>query len=109
MYGYDIVDYLDGVFSIAILDTKKEELFLARDHLGVKPLYYYMENHVLYFSTSIHKMFKEFDVQPILNEQSVGEIFGVGPAHTPGLGVFQDIFELKPAHYAVFNKNRHSF
>ena len=105
LYGYDIVNYLDGVFTIAIWDTKKEELFLARDHLGVKPLYYYMENHVLYFSVSIKNLFQEFNLRPILNAQSIGEIFGIGPAHTPGLGIFKDVFELKPAHIAVFNKN----
>lgn len=64
-----------------------------------------MENRVLYFSSSIKKLFDEFNLTPTLNEQSLGEIFGIGPAHTPGFTPFKNMFELKPAHYSVFNEN----
>ena len=50
-YGSKCVNYLDGVFSFAIYDTKKNNLFIARDRIGIKPLYYSLNQNVLRFSS----------------------------------------------------------
>ena len=44
-YGKDVVNHLNGIFAFAIWDSEKEELFMARDHFGVKPLFYTMQNN----------------------------------------------------------------
>ena len=102
-YGKDIVKHLNGAFAFAIWDNKNKELFLARDHLGIKPLFYTMYNNSFIFATSIKELFKYPGLPKILNAQGISELLGIGPAHTPGTTVFDNIFELKPGHFAVFN------
>lgn len=108
-YGKDVVHHLNGIFSFAIWDSEKEELFMARDHFGVKPLFYTMQNNSFIFASEIKTLFQYPGVQKILDSQGVSELFGIGPAHTPGTTVFNNIFELKPAHFAVFNRSGFHF
>ncbi len=103
-YGYEVVNHLNGVFSFAIWDSRKKELFLARDHFGIKPLFYTLSRNCLIFASEIKALFEYPDVEKILDNQGISELFGIGPAHTPGTTVFKNIYELKPAHYAVFNE-----
>lgn len=102
-YGKNVVNYLNGIFAFAIWDTSKNELFLARDHFGVKPLFYTLLDDTLIFGSEIKSLFKYPGVEKIVDKEGISELFGIGPAHTPGTTVFKNIFELKPAHLAVFN------
>ena len=104
-YGNDVVNHLNGIFSFVIWNSKKEELFITRDHFGVKPLFYTMRNNSFIFASEIKAIFQYPGVEKILDSQGISELFGIGPAHTPGLTVFYNIFELKPAHFAIFNKS----
>ena len=102
-YGKNVVNYLNGIFAFAVWDTSKNELFLARDHFGVKPLFYTLLDDTLIFGSEIKALFKYPGVEKTVDSQGISELFGIGPAHTPGTTVFKDIFELKPAHFAVYN------
>lgn len=104
-YGYDVVNKLNGVFSFAIWNESKQELYLARDHFGIKPLYYTFINNTLIFSSDIKSILKFPEVKTEVDVNGISELFGLGPAHTPGTAVFKNIHELKPAHYAIFNKS----
>ncbi len=104
-YGKDIVNHLNGTFAFAIWNSKTEELFIARDHFGVKPLFYTLQNDTFIFASEIKALFEFPGVEKILDSQGISELFGIGPAHTPGTTVFKDIFELKPAHFAIYNKS----
>ena len=102
-YGKDVVHHLNGIFAFAIWDSNNEELFMARDHFGVKPLFYTMQNNSFIFASEIKALFQYPGVPKILDSQGISELFGIGPAHTPGTTIFNNIFELKPAHFAIFN------
>ena len=104
-YGYDIVSHLNGIFAFAVWDSKKEELFLARDHFGVKPLFYTQVDNHFVFASEIKALFQFPNVEKIVNDQGIGELFGIGPSHTPGTTVFKNVFELKPAHFAIYNQS----
>ena len=104
-YGKDVVKHLNGIFAFAILDTNRQELFLARDHFGIKPLFYTILNDTFVFASEIKGLFEYPGVRKVLDKQSISELFGIGPAHTPGTTVFKDIFEIKPAHFGIFNKS----
>ena len=104
-WKYDVVKKLNGIFSFAIWDSKKNELFLARDHFGVKPLFYTIYNNTLVFASEIKALFKYPGIEAKLDEQSIAELFGIGPARTAGLGIFKNIYEIKPAHFGIFNES----
>lgn len=104
-FGKKIVNYLNGIFSFAIWNSKTEELFLARDHFGVKPLFYTTFDNTFIFASELKAIFEYPNMQKILDKQGLSELFGIGPAHTSGLTVYKDIYEIKPAHYAIYNKS----
>lgn len=106
-YGIDCVKYLNGIFSFCIYSKNSNSLFLCRDHLGIKPLFYTLidNNKTLIFASEIKALLKYPSVTPILDKQGVLELFGLGPAHSPGVTYFKNIFELKAGHFAFFNKD----
>ena len=104
-WGYDVVKKLNGIFAFAIWDKSKNELFFARDHFGVKPFYYTQVDTTFIFGSEIKSLLKFPGIQAELNNQSICELIGLGPAHTPGVGIFKNLNELKPAHYGIYNKN----
>ena len=104
-YGYNVVNHLNGIFAFAIWNEGKKELFLARDHFGVKPLFYSIKDNQLIFASEIKALFEYPSIYPKIDGQGISELFGIGPAHTPGVGVFKGIEELKPANYLVFNRS----
>lgn len=102
-YGNDVVHHLNGIFSFAVWNSRKKKLFLARDHFGVKPLFYTINNNTFIFGSEIKALFEYPDIEKVLDSQGISELFGIGPSHTPGTTIFKNIYELKPAHFAVFN------
>lgn len=104
-YGFEVVNHLNGIFAFAIWNKNKKELFMARDHFGVKPLYYSIKDNELIFASEIKSLFEYPSIYPCIDKNGISELFGIGPAHTAGTTVFKDIYELKPASYMIFNKN----
>ena len=104
-YGPSVLHRLNGIFSFAIWNEEKQELFLVRDHFGIKPLYYTLLDNTLAFASEVKALFKHPKVKVELDSSSICELFGLGPAHTPGNGIFKNIKELKPAHFLLFNKS----
>ncbi len=96
--------YLNGIYAFAIEDNLNHSIFLCRDRFGVKPLFYTFVGESLVFASEIKALFEFPEVKPVIDKNSLCEIFGIGPARTQGVGVFKDIHELKPASFAVFNK-----
>lgn len=104
-YGNDVVNHLNGIYAFAIWNSQKQELFLARDHFGIKPLFYTLQNGTLLFASEIKALFAYPGVEKEIDSQGISELFGIGPAHTPGTTVFKNIYEIKPAHFGVFNSS----
>ena len=104
-FGSDIVKRFNGIFSFAIWNENKQELFLARDHFGIKPFYYTIVDDNLIFASEVKALIKHPLVELKIDKQGIGELLGIGPAHTPGISIFKNIFEIKPAHFAIYNKS----
>ena len=104
-YKEEIVNKLNGIFSFAIWDENNQSLFMARDHFGVKPLFYTIFNNALVFASEVKALLKYPGVEAILDEQGISELFGIGPAHTNGITAFKNIYELKPANYMIYNED----
>ncbi|WP_374721193.1 asparagine synthase (glutamine-hydrolyzing) [Peribacillus tepidiphilus] len=92
------VDLLNGIFAFAVWDSKENVLFMARDRLGVKPLFYSFINDGLVFGSELKAILAHPEVKPELDREGLAEIFGLGPSRSPGSGVFRNIQELRPAH-----------
>lgn len=108
-YGPDFVSRLNGIFAIAIYDISHETLYLFRDHMGVKPLYYTTYDNSTYrgtfiFASEMKSLFKFPGVSPHITRESFCEVFGTGPAKTSGKGVFANVREVLPASYLAVNK-----
>ena len=104
-FGKDIIKELNGIFAFAIWDSKNEQLFMCRDHFGVKPFFYTQVNDYFIFASEIKALFAHPLVKKEINSQGICELFGIGPAHTLGTTVFKNIFEIKPAHLAIYNRS----
>ncbi|WP_044748755.1 asparagine synthase (glutamine-hydrolyzing) [Bacillus alveayuensis] len=98
------LQFFNGIFSFAIWDEKRQQLFLGRDRLGVKPLFYRHDGSSLLFGSELKAILAHRDVKIEVNREGLAEIFGLGPSRTPGHGVFYGIDELRPAHALTFSR-----
>lgn len=105
-WGKDCVNKLNGIFAFAVWDDSNKELFLARDRIGVKPLFFYFYNNGIIFASEIKTLLCNPIVKPVVDEVGLKEIFFMGPGRTPGNGVIKGVDELKPGEYMVFSKNK---
>lgn len=101
-YGGKCASMLNGIFAFAVYEMNSKKLFLCRDKVGVKPLFYSLYKDGLVFGSEIKALLKSGKVEPVLDEECLYEIFFLGPARTPGKGVFKNINELLPGEYAVY-------
>lgn len=97
-YGADFVKKLNGIFAYAIADLDKNRYCLYRDPVGIKPLFYYFYVDTLIFSSEIKGIFEYPGIYPTIRKQGLNEIFALGPAKTPGSGVYDGVKELLPGH-----------
>jgi asparagine synthase (glutamine-hydrolysing) len=103
-YGHRCLEHFNGMFAIAIWDGNKKELFLARDRLGIKPLYYLHNDDEFIFASETKAILKGLDEKPALNKQLIDSYMSFG--YIPGENTLhQGIKRLMPGHYAVFKDN----
>src|SRR6056297_3123333 len=98
--GSDCLQHLNGQFAIAIWDTHKNELFLARDRVGIRPLVYTNHNGQFSFASEIKALFADPSVPRLLDPESLSQIFTFWTTITPKTA-FTNVFELPPGHFLV--------
>ncbi len=103
-WGEDCVRHFNGIFAFAIWDEGEQKLFLARDHLGVKPLFYAERGSAILFASELKALLAHPAVKPEVDEQGLAEIFGLGPMRTPGVSVFKDVKEVRAGHTVAFTR-----
>jgi asparagine synthase (glutamine-hydrolysing) len=103
-WGSACVSRLNGIFAFAIWDEDKQSLFMARDRLGVKPLFYSCKGSRFLFASEIKALLSHPQVEAELDAEGLAEIFVHGPARTPGHGVFKGINELKPGNTLSYDR-----
>lgn len=95
-WGENCLEKLNGIYGFAVWERERRALFLARDRMGVKPLFYKEHGGGLLFASEIKTILQYPDVERKLDEEGIGELILLGPGRTPGSGVFQGIRELEP-------------
>ncbi len=103
-YGLKCFQKIKGMYSFAIWDNLKEEIIVARDPLGIKPLYYSYNNQQLIFSSEIKSLIKSKLVECDLNYEAINSYLLSGYFHEPNT-IIKNVYQLKSGHCIVFNKN----
>ena len=103
-WGKDCLQKFNGIFSFAIWDKEKKELFLARDRIGVKPLYYYYNSNKLIFSSEIKAILEHPCVKREVDIEALNHYFRV--LYIPGpLTMFKGIKKLEPGQWLIYKNN----
>ncbi|WP_027416445.1 asparagine synthase (glutamine-hydrolyzing) [Aneurinibacillus terranovensis] len=103
-WGESCLDRLNGIFAFGIWTEEEQKFFMARDRLGVKPLFYAHRNSQLIFGSELKALLAHPSVKPEIRTEGLAEIFALGPARTPGFGVFHNVNELLPGHFLRFDR-----
>jgi len=101
--GPDCVKRLRGMFAIAIWDGRKDELFLARDRVGKKPLYYAAMNGILYFASEIQALYEIPDVSKEVDYSAIDQYLTYSYIPSP-YSIYKGIRKLSQAHCLTFNE-----
>lgn len=104
-WGKEFVNKLIGIFAFAIFDESKKEVFLVRDQMGVKPLFYTVCDGTVVFGSEIKTVLSNPRVKREIDTEGLTEIFGLGPATIPGSGVFKNIKEIAPANCLLISSD----
>jgi len=104
-WGEDCLQRLNGIYALAIWNEQDQSLFIARDRLGVKPLFYARRGSALLFGSELKALLAHPAVQPAIDAEGLAEVLIMGPGRTPGHGIFSNVAELKPGHYLVYNRS----
>ena len=105
-WGGHCVEKLNGIFAFAVYDSESRSLFLARDRIGVKPLFFYPYRKGLLFASEINCLLQHPMVKPVVTEEGLSELFLIGPGRTLGQGVYKNIGELLPGECAFYDGER---
>lgn len=98
-WGADCLARLNGIFAFAVWDEANQRLFMARDRMGVKPLFFAHRDRAFLFGSELKALLANPLVQPELDAEGLSEVFFLGPSRTPGHGVFKGVEELRPGYF----------
>ncbi|MCX6777456.1 MAG: asparagine synthase (glutamine-hydrolyzing) [Candidatus Micrarchaeota archaeon] len=101
-FGENFVSYLNGMFAFALWDSNKNQLLLARDRLGIKPLYYYhdVKGKRLAFASELKSLLKSGLVKKKLNQGALSSYLRYGYVPAP-VSIFENVQKLPPGHMMI--------
>lgn len=102
------LDILNGIFAFGVWEKKSKRLFLARDRMGVKPLFYTQFSGGFLFSSEIKTLLAYPDVPRELEAEGAAQVILLGPGRIPGSGVLKGIQELKPGYCGYYRQGKWS-
>ena len=106
-YGESCVEQFNGMFALAIWDPRNRRIFLLRDRLGIKPLYYYQRNDLFIFSSEVKGITSAIDEKPAVNNGLIDHYMSFG--YIPGAETLQtDVKRLLPGHSACYSVTQHT-
>lgn len=100
-YGVDCVQHLNGMFAFSIWDENKKRLFIARDRIGIKPLYYYSDEKRFVFGSELKSILQINDVPREVEPKALDTFLTVEYIPAP-LSIFKKIYKLPAAHWLLY-------
>ncbi len=104
-YGDDFVNQLNGQFAISLWDSKKNRLILARDRVGITPLFYHLDNNRIFFASEIKSILAGMGKSPTLNPDGLDQLMTFWSAVSP-VTVFQGVYEVSPGEMLIIENNK---
>lgn len=101
-WSEECVKRFNGIFAFAVWEHKRKKLFVARDRMGVKPLFYKVHDGGFIFASEMKTILAYPTVHAEIDAEGAAEILLIGPGRTPGFGIFRGIFELEPGCYGYY-------
>ncbi len=101
-WGPECLLKMNGIFAFGIWESRKRRMFLARDRIGVKPLFYSLSGEGLLFASEIKTILAHPSQRAALDAEGAAQILLLGPGRQPGSGVLRGIRELEPGCWATF-------
>ena len=105
-WGENSLERLNGIFAFGIWEQENRRLFLARDRIGVKPLFYALRGSGILFASEIKTILCHPEVQPCLDANGAAQLLMLGPGRLPGSGVFRDVQEMMPGWCGYFSEGK---
>lgn len=104
-WGAEVFDRLRGMFAIVLWDSKRQQIIVARDHAGMKPLYWYQNNNVLVFASEARAIIDTKLLQPSLNHNAITSFLSFGSVLEPN-SIFKKIEMFPAGSWACFKLNQ---
>lgn len=108
MWGKDCPEHLDGMFAFAIWDNQQNELFVARDRLGKKPLYYFFDGKTILLASEIKSLIASGALVPNIDYKSIDNYLRIMYI-PPWKSVYKNVHQIPPAHCGTFKDGKISF
>lgn len=106
-YGPEMLSWLNGMFAFTIYDKQKKEFFSARDPLGIKPYYYYLDDKKYAFCSEIKPLFQIPGIEKKMDNSAITEFLLNGFLYEPDTG-FLNIKKLYPGHYSIVKEEENA-
>lgn len=104
-WGASLADRLTGPFALAVWDAGRQRLVLARDRLGVRPLFFAVRGQGLLFASELKGLLAHPAVPPELDAEGLAELLALSPNRTPGHGVFRGVREVVPGGIVCWDRD----
>ena len=101
-WGEGSLDRFNGIFAFGIWEQQRQRMWLCRDRMGVKPLFYKFHDNGLLFASELKTILAYPTVKAEVDSEGISEIMLLGPGRTPGSGVFRGIYEIEPGCCGVY-------
>jgi asparagine synthase (glutamine-hydrolysing) len=104
-YGDEVVQHLNGMFAFAIWDSRRQRLFVARDRVGIKPLYYYPGSERFFFASELKALLAHPDVPREIDFTALDHFLTLEYIPSP-LSIFKNIYKLPPGHRLILESGQ---
>lgn len=104
-WGIHCVDHFNGMFSFAIYTKKEDALYLFRDRMGVKPLYYWIDDNGIIFASELKAIMKHPEFKKEINKKIISKYFAKLYICAPDT-IFCNVYKLEPGGYLIYREGR---
>lgn len=105
VWGMKCSEKLNGIYAFAVYDSANKQVYLSRDRMGVKPLFYTMLGNSLIFASEIKAILKHPQVKAEIDSEGIWQLLYLSPMRPTNSGIFKNILEISPGYHGIFNEN----